>query len=84
MTFAANAYFAGSYYWQPDTRLRQPAGTDVNAKITWNPSENYSITAWVDNLFNRFYFTSVVVAAGADLAYYGEPRRFGIKLTVRY
>jgi len=84
ITFAGNVYFAGRYYWQADTRLVQPARTDVNAQITWNLSPKLGVTVYADNLLDSYYFQSIVPASGGDLAYYDRPRTFGIKLTARY
>lgn len=84
ITVSGNVYFAGRYYWQADSRLQQPSRTDVNARIAWSPTPNYTVTVYGDNLMDSYYYQSIVAASGGDLAYVDAPRSFGIKLTARY
>lgn len=60
-----------------DPNYLLPSYFVANGKINWNISENMSLGAWVNNLFDKQYFTD---GAPVDLDYDGTPEGPGYRI----
>lgn len=59
--------------------LRQKAYSIVNGRIGYHPiSDRWSVSGWVNNIFNEKYFDDVVAAGVGIRGSYGAPRTYGI------
>jgi iron complex outermembrane receptor protein len=65
--------------------LHQPTFGLFNARIAYSPpSAGWGVAVWGRNLGGEEYFRNVAVAAVTGLAVPGDPRTFGISLTVDF
>ncbi|WP_233221959.1 TonB-dependent receptor [Allosphingosinicella deserti] len=71
--------------------LNQPGYTLTNARITYSaPGERFSLTAYVNNLFDVDYRNHALPQANAaaaitgDTIQWGEPRTYGVALVARF
>lgn len=59
-----------------------------NVTAAWNPTENYSLSAYVRNVSDERYKTTVNAGSGADprdnVARLSEPRTFGVVLNMKF
>ena len=71
----------GGFYWDPGERIRQPAHTLVNGRITWRPDDDrYSISLWGENLLNEVYLMHASPSASGNNGSYALPVTFGVSL----
>ena len=78
-----DSYSAG-YYFEPDSRLRQPAYHWIDGSLRWSsPGERWSVTLWGSNLANAHVFESAVTGAATYLYGPGMPVTYGITLGAR-
>ena len=71
-----------------EARLRVPGRALTNARLTW-ASGHWSVTASVDNLFNKTYIDTTVDDPFAtfvpnEQALYGRPRTYGFRVTTSF
>ena len=65
--------------------LRQQAYSLVNARIGYRPaSEKWSVSGWVNNLFDETYFDDVVAAGSGIRGSYGAPRTYGVEFQFNF
>ncbi|MGE4430435.1 MAG: TonB-dependent receptor [Sphingobium sp.] len=65
--------------------LRQKAYSLVNGRIGYQPgSDTWSVSAWVNNLFNENYFDDVVGAGVGIRGSYGAPRTYGVEFQFNF
>ncbi len=65
--------------------LRQQAYSLVNARIGYRPaSEKWSVSGWVNNLFDETYFDDVVAAGAGIRGSYGAPRTYGVEFQFNF
>ena len=72
------------YFAEPSNGYKEPSFYVINLSETWSPSENFSLSAWVKNLNNRYYYQGLITAlpTGVTGNSPGAPREFGV--TARY
>lgn len=65
--------------------LRQKAYSIVNGRIGYHPvSDKWSVSAWVNNLFDERYFDDVVAAGVGIRGSYGAPRTYGVEVQFNF
>lgn len=65
--------------------LRQKAYSIVNGRIGYHPISNkWSVSGWVNNLFNEKYFDDVVAAGVGIRGSYGAPRTYGVEFQINF
>lgn len=84
--FDTNASISTSsgYFAEPSNGYKEPSFHVINLRETWSPNDNFSLSAWVKNLNNRYYYQGLITAlpTGVTGNTPGAPREFG--LTARY
>ena len=82
--FAALTFSSSYSESQYNDRLSQQGGWEkVDLDLTWAPSDNLSIDAYVTNLTNAEIKT-IVSAGGTPMqAHYEPPRMYGLRITFR-
>jgi len=76
--------FNGGYYWDPGERIKQPAHTLLNGRITWRPDDDrYSISLWGENLLDETYLTHASSSASGNAGSYARPISFGVSLDMK-
>lgn len=85
-TFTTNASVAynDGYYVEPGNLYKEPKFHVVNLREEWAPNENFSLSLWVTNLFDRKYDQSVAAVGTVGFVgnTVGAPREYGF--TARY
>lgn len=83
MGLSANYLRNDGYKFDPDGLFIQPSYDLVNASATWtDPSENFSVSLWAKNLFDKQYFLRVGSSGLAGYEAPAPPRTYGV--TARY
>jgi outer membrane receptor protein involved in Fe transport len=85
------------YYWQDETYFRpfnrsfdlQEAFHKTDLKLIWtSPSEVWSVEVFVNNIEDEAVIQNMLIGSrhfgSPPLAWYGEPRLYGIKAQLRY
>jgi iron complex outermembrane receptor protein len=86
MTIDGNIAYRGSFKWEPDNFITEPALTLLNASVTIEPENmpGWSVRVWGNNLTNQKYLGNMLTQSGpvGFMASPAEPRTFG--LAIRY
>jgi iron complex outermembrane receptor protein len=84
-------YQSKTYFTQFNRELISQDGyTVVNGRVMWNaPDNRYSIGAFVNNVFNKTYFTEVLESGAFNpqlvgQAYVAPPRTYGVTAAVSF
>lgn len=77
----STSYFESQYN---DALSRQRGWTKVDLNLTWAPTEQLSIDAFVTNLTNAKIKTIVSSGGTPMQAHYEPPRMYGLRLTFRH
>ncbi|MDO9364051.1 MAG: TonB-dependent receptor, partial [Sphingopyxis sp.] len=58
----------------------------VNSRLTYQANDNLSVSAWVKNLTNKYYYTYGlnIDVFGLDYLNRGTPRTYGVEATVKF
>lgn len=84
--FETNASIStnSGYFAEPSNGYKEPSFYVINVRETWSPTENISLSVFVKNLNNRFYYQGLITAlpTGVTGNTPGAPREYG--LTARY
>ena len=69
----------------PDISCGNPAYWLVNGRLTYE-RDNYSISVWGKNIFNKFYYTYGlnINVFGLDYLNRGMPRTYGVEATMKF
>jgi iron complex outermembrane receptor protein len=84
LLFNISDSYNDGFFWDPDHQLRQDPYHDVRASVTWlAPSEKWDVRLWGTNLADEVVYTT---AGGGATSIFGpgQPRRYGIELSVRH
>ncbi len=87
--------YKGEYYldqlakWQVDQGLeawdKQDAFALCNANLAWTSADqNYSVNLWIRNAFDEDYLNSLQLANATYMADVGDPRTFGVSMSVKF
>ena len=83
--FTASEVHNSGYFFDPQNRVKQDPYDLVNLSVQWtSPSKTYSITAFVKNLTQEEYYTSVVSTSFGDGMGVGDPRSYGVSVKARF
>lgn len=83
LDLGSSVYYSSSFSWEPAARVIQKSYALLHANIGWTaPGGRYTVTVYGDNLTNVTYFENTTINTTGDLATYGMPRRFGVRLNV--
>lgn len=75
--------YSGSYFFEPDNRVKQKNYALFNGQIKWTaPSGNYYVRAFGSNLTNKKYYAYVTQTDFGDLSQVAPGRTYGIGLGV--
>ncbi|QJU59933.1 TonB-dependent receptor [Sphingomonas sp. AP4-R1] len=75
---SATWYRNGSFYWDPQNRVKQPAYDLVNGQISLSFADRkFTIRGFVRNLLNKKYYAQVSPSPTGDLGVPGAPRTYG-------
>ncbi len=80
--FGADLLGVGDYYYDPENTQKVDGYETVNIKIGYE-QEDFDVTLWADNVFNKEYQTSKFRWQGI-LVNDGPPRSMGIRFTYRF
>ena len=79
-----SVYYNSGFSWEPSNRMRQPAFTLINGRVSWSPeSERFTVTVWGENLTDEYYYNNVNVSTGGDTGNVAPPRRVGITFSMK-
>lgn len=72
------------YFAEPQNGYKEPSFYVINLRETWSPNENFSLSVFVKNLNNRYYYQGLITAlpTGVTGNTPGAPREYGA--TIRY
>jgi iron complex outermembrane receptor protein len=92
LTARADARYQSLTYFTQFNRptVSQDGYAVVNARLTWKPeSKRFAIGAWVNNLFDEFYYTEVLESGAfnpvlIEQAYPAAPRTYGITVSANF
>lgn len=77
--------YTGSQRGELEPYAIQPHFGLANARLAWtSPGEGVEIAAWGQNLANKTYITHVYTIGGEVIAAYGEPRSYGLSVTLKH
>lgn len=83
--FNSNVYHNSGFYWDVDSRLKQPEYTLVGASITWHsPDDSLSLRLWGENITNEEFLVGGVPSGTGDQLQYAAPDTFGVSMTARF
>jgi len=84
-------YSARYHFTDPGTptvaahQIEQKAFGKTDLNLSYSAvDDRWSVQAWVRNLENRTVITGMFMNVGANYAYLGEPRTFGLRLATRF
>jgi iron complex outermembrane receptor protein len=81
----ATVFYTTKVFYDSDERINQPAYALVNATTSWKPAgTNYRFEAWVKNLTNKDYISSVFIQDVADIVGYGWKRTYGASINYTF
>lgn len=76
---SATWYRNGSFYWDPQNRVKQPSYSLFNGQISFAlPGNSVTFKVFGRNLFNKKYYAQVSPSPTGDLGVPGAPRTYGI------
>ena len=76
---AANYYFSGGWYSEPENRLRQPSYGVLDASVKWtSPDERYDVRLWGRNLTDQVYALQTNSVDSGDNRNAAPGRTFGL------
>jgi iron complex outermembrane receptor protein len=82
LTFAGNAYYSGTSYWDIANRLAEKPYTLVNAEIGWEPhNSRVRLALWGENLLNKIYDITLGTSSLSDARAYAKPRTYGARIS---
>ena len=86
INLSANYMYNDGYYFYADNRVFQPAFHILNARAGWTSEDKrFEISLFGKNLANERYFVAAQAGqTNGDFGAYGEPRRYGIELGVKF
>jgi iron complex outermembrane receptor protein len=78
-------FYTTKVFYDSDERVSQPAYALINANTSWKPAgTNYRFEAWVKNLTNKEYVSSVFIQDVADIVGYGWKRTYGVSVNYTF
>lgn len=85
LDLSANAFWSGSFFWDPANRIEEDSYVLVNAEIGYTfPGDQVKLALWGRNLANELYSLYVTESAGGDSVAYARPRTFGIRAELNF
>jgi iron complex outermembrane receptor protein len=79
-TLAGNVYYNSGFAATPDERVIQPGYTTIDASLSWEPMDHFSIRVWGKNLTDEFYRTQLSASNSGDNGTSAAPRTYGVTL----
>ena len=77
--------YTGSFFWEPNNTLKQPAYHLLNATMSWtSPDQRRVIRLWAKNINDVRYSTEVASAPTGVAQAYAPPRTYGFTLGLKY
>ena len=77
--------YTGSQRGELEPYAIQPQFGLVNARLTYtSPGRGVEVALWGQNLANKTYETHVYTVGGEVIGVFGEPRAYGLSLTLRH
>lgn len=77
LEFAGSYSYNGSFFFDPQNRVQQPAYSLVGASVAWRPMPDLEIRFWGSNLTDARHYTDVEPSNFGDQYYPAAPRTFG-------
>jgi iron complex outermembrane receptor protein len=74
------AAYNDGWFWDPSNTSKQDPFTQVNARITWAPTDSVSISLFGDNLLDEAVEIFRRSSTRGDAVAYGKPRMIGVEL----
>ena len=82
---SGNAFYSGSFFWDPGNRLKEDSYVLVNAELGYTfPGDQLKISIWGRNLTDELYSIYVTESAGGDSVAYARPRTAGVRAELRF
>jgi iron complex outermembrane recepter protein len=76
---SATGFYSGTFYWNPQNRLKQPHYALLNGDIGFTfPGSRFRLSLWGKNLTNKLYQMYTADSALGDSVAYARPRTYGI------
>lgn len=83
--FATNLYHNSGYNFDSAGNVGTKSYDVVNASATYTgESLNFTISAWINNLTNKYYYNAGFFTAFGTIINAGEPRTYGVTLTKKF
>ena len=83
--FSSNLYYTSKIYFSPSgTQFLQPAYATLAVRGQWNPSKNYYVAVYGDNVANSRYRTQVQYNGFGIGAQWSAPAVWGVEFGAKY
>lgn len=80
MNAALTVSYNDGWFWDPSNTAKQDAFTQVNAKVSWSPTEAFTISVFGENITDEEIEIFRRQGVRGDTVAYGKPRMVGIEL----
>ena len=78
---SSNFYYSSRVYFSPSgTQFQQPAFATVDVRLQWNPTKDYYVAAFGDNIANNRYRTQVQYNGFGIGAQWSSPAVWGVEI----
>jgi iron complex outermembrane receptor protein len=85
VSFFANVYYSGKFYWEISNRIAQSDYAVVNGRISWNIDNGpFSLELWGKNLTDSRYYISQGIGLNVDGLLTARPRTWGVTFAARF
>lgn len=83
--FSSNLYYTSRIYFSPSgTQFQQPAYSSLAVRGQWNPSKNYYVAVYGDNVANSRYRTQVQYNGFGIGAQWSAPAIWGVEFGAKF
>lgn len=85
LDLSATVYHTSSISYQFNGRIRQPAYTTIDGRITWSPDDGrFTVAAFGKNLTDKTIIGGTFISTVSDMVSYAPPRTYGVEATVKF
>jgi iron complex outermembrane recepter protein len=85
LNWTGNVFHTGKFAFNPDATVRHEAYTTASLSAEFTPADRrWSVSAWVKNLTNEYYFVYKQINNQGSYGIPAAPRTFGVSASVRF
>lgn len=80
MNASLTVSYNDGWFWDPSNAAKQDAFTQINAKVSWSPTEAFTVSVFGENITDEEIEIFRRQGVRGDTVAYGKPRMVGIEL----